>query len=120
MTIKQQAATALAHAAGVAMPEVDTAHLRRLRTALAREVTVMLGVPRPTWSSPTTPARWLRVTAEPPWLRCPCWSGAAVIEGTGHCHEVGAAGGRGLCHEALNVLLHRSRGDVEVSRDLPV
>jgi hypothetical protein len=47
VTIKQQAATALAHAraAGVAMPEVDTAHLRRLRAALAREVTVMLGVP---------------------------------------------------------------------------
>src|SRR5690242_6183671 len=47
MTIKQQAATALAHAqaAGVPMPEVGTAHLRRLRAALAREVTVMLGVP---------------------------------------------------------------------------
>ena len=47
MTIKQQAATALAHAqaAGVPVPDTDTAHLRRLRAALAREVAVMLGVP---------------------------------------------------------------------------
>lgn len=47
MTIKQQAATALARAqaAGVPMPDADTAHLRRLRAALAREVTVMLGIP---------------------------------------------------------------------------
>jgi hypothetical protein len=47
MTLRQQAATALAHAqaAGVPVPDTDTAHLRRLRAALAREVAVMLGVP---------------------------------------------------------------------------
>jgi hypothetical protein len=47
MTIKQQAATALARAraAGVPMPDTRTAHQRRLRAALAREITVMLGVP---------------------------------------------------------------------------
>lgn len=47
MTIEERAATALANAraAGVPIPDVDTAHLRRLRAALAREVTVMLGVP---------------------------------------------------------------------------
>jgi hypothetical protein len=47
MTLRQQAATALAQAqaAGVPVPDTDTAHLRRLRAALAREVAVMLGVP---------------------------------------------------------------------------
>ena len=47
MTLRQQAATALAHAqaAGVPVPDTGTAHLRRLRAALAREVAVMLGVP---------------------------------------------------------------------------
>jgi hypothetical protein len=46
MTLRQQAATALAHAqaAGVPVPDTDTAHLRRLRAALAREAAVMLGV----------------------------------------------------------------------------
>ncbi len=47
MPIKEQAAAALAHAraCGVPVPQPATAHLRRIRAALARDVATLLGVP---------------------------------------------------------------------------